>query len=211
MSPSHTCGVFIGLSVDRCGKSSTEQAALFFFCAPSQDFVAATDCWTWKALWVEWRHLRWTDVSLYTPLLKALRKPHRTGLVNRNLCGGDAMNTSRIYLKLFWNHLKRSPVADSDEQKDLVRVAQWRLVEGEGGGEAPLLGGDRGSCPDFFALLCRPLISHKGPQWQLAHSDHTWIQGAWQTRWEWHTRAGREAIRALTARLWQCNNKNKIK
>lgn len=29
MSPGHTCGVFIGLSVDRCGKSSTEQAALF--------------------------------------------------------------------------------------------------------------------------------------------------------------------------------------
>lgn len=38
ISPAHTCGVFIGLSVDRCGKSST---ALF---ACSQDFVAVTDC-----------------------------------------------------------------------------------------------------------------------------------------------------------------------
>lgn len=35
MSPGHTCGVFIELSADRCGKSSTEQAALF-----SHDFVA---------------------------------------------------------------------------------------------------------------------------------------------------------------------------
>lgn len=64
--------------------------------------------------------------------------------------------------------------------------------------QPPCLGGDRGSCPVFFALLCWPLISHKGPKWQLPHSDHTWKQGAWQTWGEWNTQLG-----CTTTCAWQ--------
>lgn len=181
MSPGHTCGVFIELSVDRCGKSSTEQAALF-------SHVRLCS-----------RHRSLNVKSLLGVF--AGQTSHFRPCFRRNTQNEPCAQEWCVQ----WLRYEHRPVYSNLLRKVMFMVAELRVVDGGDGGDggvAPLLGGDRGSCPDFFALLCRPLISHKGPQWQLAHSDHTWKQGAWQTRWEWHTQAqaGRKTICSLAAR-----------
>ena len=53
-----------------------------------------------------------------------------------------------------------------------------------------------------FALCSQPLIFHKGSQWQLSHSDHTWTQGVWHV-----LREQLQGFRLMTLNLWRERNR----